>query len=195
MPRLSRVSILSLAAAAGLALTAPAEAQSLRWLTQSQESAAQYPAEIAAIEAAGEAGFEVTRNEFQVLGVNLADALRLVGSGAFDLATVQVGSAAKDDPFLEGIDLSATAGTPVRAAAAGEVAAITRDTDQVPILVLRHPGNLLTVYANIDNIRVARGDTVARGQTIADVGAGDPAFLHFEVRQGFESVDPTPYIE
>lgn len=105
MPRLSRVSILSLAAAAGLALTAPAEAQSLRWLTQSQESAAQYPAEIAAIEAAGEAGFEVTRNEFQVLGVNLADALRLVGSGAFDLATVQVGSAAKDDPFLEGIDL------------------------------------------------------------------------------------------
>lgn len=95
----------------------------------------------------------------------------------------------------EGIDLSATAGTAVRAAAAGEVAAITRDTDQVPILVLRHPGNLLTVYANIDNIRVERGDTVARGQTIADVGAGDPAFLHFEVRQGFESVDPTPYIE
>lgn len=95
----------------------------------------------------------------------------------------------------EGIDLAATAGTSVRAAAAGEVAAITRDTDQVPILVLRHPGNLLTVYANIDNIRVERGDTVARGQTIADVGAGDPAFLHFEVRQGFESVDPTPYIE
>jgi lipoprotein NlpD len=95
----------------------------------------------------------------------------------------------------EGIDLSASAGTPVRAAAAGEVAAITRDTDQVPILVLRHPGNLLTVYANIDNIRVERGDTVARGQTIADVGEGDPAFLHFEVRQGFESVDPTPFIE
>lgn len=95
----------------------------------------------------------------------------------------------------EGIDLSASAGTSVRAAAAGEVAAITRDTDQVPILVLRHPGNLLTVYANIDNIRVERGDSVARGQTIADVREGDPAFLHFEVRQGFESVDPTPYIE
>lgn len=95
----------------------------------------------------------------------------------------------------EGIDIGASAGTPVRAAADGEVAAITRDTDQVPILVLRHPGNLLTVYANIDNIRVARGDRVSRGQTIADVGAGDPAFLHFEVRQGFESVDPTPYIE
>jgi len=95
----------------------------------------------------------------------------------------------------EGIDIGADAGTPVRAAAEGEVAAITRDTDQVPILVLRHPGNLLTVYANIADIRVERGDTISRGQTIATVGDGDPAFLHFEVRQGFESVDPTPYIE
>lgn len=94
----------------------------------------------------------------------------------------------------EGIDIAANAGTPVQAADAGEVAAITRDTDQVPILVLRHAGNLLTVYANIDNIRVSRGDRVTRGQTIADVGAGDPAFLHFEVRQGFESVDPAPYL-
>lgn len=103
MPLSSRT--LTLALVAGMVTAAAAEAQSLRWLTQSQESAAQYPAEISAIEAAGAAGFEVTRNEFQVLGVNLADALRLVGSGAFDLATVQVGSAAKDDPFLEGIDL------------------------------------------------------------------------------------------
>jgi lipoprotein NlpD len=94
----------------------------------------------------------------------------------------------------EGIDIAASAGTSVGAAADGEVAAITRDTDQVPILVLRHPGNLLTVYANIDNIRVERGDRVSRGQTIADVGAGDPAFLHFEVRQGFDSVDPMRYL-
>lgn len=95
----------------------------------------------------------------------------------------------------EGIGIAASAGTPVGAAADGEVAAITRDTDQVPIMVLRHPGNLLTVYANIDNIRVARGDRVTRGQTIADVGPGDPAFLHFEVRQGFESVDPMQYLQ
>lgn len=104
MLRSTRLSTIALAIS-GLMVATGAHAQSLRWLTQSQESAAQYPAEIAAIDAAGGAGFEVTRNEFQVLGVNLADALRLVGSGAFDLATVQVGSAAKDDPFLEGIDL------------------------------------------------------------------------------------------
>jgi lipoprotein NlpD len=40
----------------------------------------------------------------------------------------------------EGIDISAAAGTPVRAAGDGEVAAITQDTDQVPILVIRHDG-------------------------------------------------------
>ncbi|MCE6960342.1 peptidoglycan DD-metalloendopeptidase family protein [Cereibacter sphaeroides] len=95
----------------------------------------------------------------------------------------------------DGIDIAASAGTPVAAAADGTVAAITQDTDQVPILVIRHPDNLLTVYANIDGIKVAKGASVKRGQTIATVRAADPAFVHFEVRKGFESVDPMPYLQ
>ena len=95
----------------------------------------------------------------------------------------------------DGIGIGAPAGTAVRAAAAGTVAAITRDTDQVPIMVVRHENNLLTVYANIDDIRVERGATVRRGQTIATVRSGDPSFLHFEVREGFESVDPMPFLQ
>lgn len=95
----------------------------------------------------------------------------------------------------DGIGIGAPAGTTVNAAAAGTVAAITRDTDQVPILVIRHQNNLLTVYANIDNIRVERGDTITRGQAIATVRQGDPSFLHFEVREGFDSVDPMPYLQ
>lgn len=94
----------------------------------------------------------------------------------------------------EGIDISAAPGTIVRAAADGTVAAITRDTDQVPILVVRHADGLLTVYANIRNIGVSRGDTISRGQTLAEVGDGDPAFLHFEVRRGFEAVDPSDFL-
>ena len=94
----------------------------------------------------------------------------------------------------EGVDISAPAGTSVSAAADGTVAAITRDTDQVPILVIRHDDSLLTVYANIDDISVEKGDTVSRGQKIAVVRSGSPAFLHFEVREGFESVDPLPYL-
>lgn len=94
----------------------------------------------------------------------------------------------------EGIGISANAGTAVVAADDGTVAAITRDTDQVPILVIRHDGNLLTVYAGVDQIAVNKGDTVNRGQKIAVVRAATPPFLHFEVREGFESVDPNPYL-
>ena len=94
----------------------------------------------------------------------------------------------------DGIGIAAPAGTPVKAAADGIVAAITRDTDQVPILVLRHPGNLLTVYANISDVTFEKGAKVSRGQTIAKVREGDPSFLHFEVREGFDSVDPLPYV-
>jgi murein DD-endopeptidase MepM/ murein hydrolase activator NlpD len=95
----------------------------------------------------------------------------------------------------EGIDIGAPAGSPVRAAAAGSIAAITQDTNAVPIVVIRHEGGLLTVYAGVDAITVARGDAVTRGQQIGKVRAGDPAFLHFEVRRGVESTDPMAFLQ
>ena len=94
-----------------------------------------------------------------------------------------------------GIDIGAVAGSPVLAASNGTVAAITKDTAEVPILVVRHADNILTIYANIDGIKVAKGDKVKRGQSIAVVRAGTPAFLHFEVRNGADAVDPMPYLE
>lgn len=94
----------------------------------------------------------------------------------------------------DGIDIAAAAGAPVRAAADGTVAAITSSADQVPIVVVRHPDNILTVYANVDAISVEKGDTVRRGQQIAKLRSGDDAYVHFEVREGFDSVDPTPYL-
>ncbi|MFD0978483.1 peptidoglycan DD-metalloendopeptidase family protein [Tropicimonas aquimaris] len=94
----------------------------------------------------------------------------------------------------DGLDISATSGETVKAADKGVVAAITQDTDQVPIIVLRHDGGLLTVYANVDNLAVKKGDSVSRGQPIAKVRASSSPFLHFEVREGVEAVDPTPYL-
>lgn len=94
----------------------------------------------------------------------------------------------------DGIDIGASAGTAVKAAKAGTVAAITANADQVPIVVIKHPDNLLTVYANVSDIAVKKGQSVSRGQALGKVAAGDPAFLHFEVRDGFESVDPLPYV-
>ncbi|MDH3265280.1 MAG: LysM peptidoglycan-binding domain-containing protein [Paracoccaceae bacterium] len=102
----------------------------------------------------------------------------------------------------EGIDISATAGADVKAAAAGTVAAVTRSTDNVSIVILRHDGALfgfsepiLTVYANLEGITVERGASVSRGQTIGKVRAGSPAFIRFEMRRGFETLDPSEYLE
>ena len=95
----------------------------------------------------------------------------------------------------DGIDIAAAAGTTVKAADAGTVAAITKDTEQTPIIVIRHADNILTVYAGVDAITVKKGDTVARGQTIAKVRAAQPSFLHFEVRRGVDSTDPVAFLQ
>lgn len=94
----------------------------------------------------------------------------------------------------EGIDISAAAGTPVKAAASGKVASISATAEGVKFLLVRHPGDLITVYTHVDDISVKKGDAVSRGQSIARVKSGSPSFLHFEVRKGFESTDPMPYL-
>lgn len=94
----------------------------------------------------------------------------------------------------EGIDIGVAAGTAVKAADAGTVAAVTTDTSGTAIVVLKHADNLLTVYTNLSDLSVAKGDTVGRGQAIAKVASGDPSFLHFEVRRGLEALDPADFL-
>ncbi|GHF41709.1 peptidoglycan DD-metalloendopeptidase family protein [Seohaeicola zhoushanensis] len=94
----------------------------------------------------------------------------------------------------DGIDIAAAPGTAVTAAADGTVRAITASADKVAIVVIQHPNNLLTVYANVDGIAVKKGDSVKRGQKLAQLRAGENAYVHFEVRKGFDSQDPTPYL-
>tara|TARA_R110002124_G_scaffold61155_6_gene167515 strand:+ start:5309 stop:6349 length:1041 start_codon:yes stop_codon:yes gene_type:complete len=77
----------------------------VRWLSQSQETSSQYPVETSAMEQLRSEDFTVDRSEFQALGIKMADGLRLIRAGTFDVASIQVGLVASDDPFLEGIDL------------------------------------------------------------------------------------------
>ena len=94
----------------------------------------------------------------------------------------------------DGIDISAPEGSPVVAAETGIVAAITADTQGVPIIVLKHEGNLLTVYAGLGNISVKEKEKVSRSQIIGNIRSGDPSFLHFEVRKGFVPLDPMAFL-
>jgi murein DD-endopeptidase MepM/ murein hydrolase activator NlpD len=94
----------------------------------------------------------------------------------------------------DGIDFTARAGTKVVAADTGLVATVTEDINQIAIVVLKHPGNILTVYANLTNINVSTNQNVNRGDILGEIPDGDPPYLHFEIREGFESVDPLEYL-
>ncbi len=51
----------------------------------------------------------VIYNPMDAIGVEAADALRLLRSGSFDVMSVQIGMASRDEPFFEGIDLAGVA--------------------------------------------------------------------------------------
>jgi murein DD-endopeptidase MepM/ murein hydrolase activator NlpD len=98
----------------------------------------------------------------------------------------------------EGIDLPAPTGTPVVAAADGEVVyAGAGIRGYGNLVVLQHGGDLLTVYAHNSELFVAQGQGVRAGDRIAAVGQTGHAtgpHLHFEVRQGQIPRDPMPYL-
>ena len=94
----------------------------------------------------------------------------------------------------DGIDFTAQPGTRVVAADTGVVATVTEDTNQIAIIVLKHPKNILTVYANLTNIQVSTNQNVIRGEVLGEIPEGDPPYLHFEIREGFESIDPLNYL-
>jgi len=88
----------------------------------------------------------------------------------------------------EGIDLPAPIGTPVFAAADGRVVyAGNGIRGYGNLVVVRHAGDLLTVYAHNSVLLVAQGQPVRAGDRIALVGQSGRAtgpHLHFEVRAG-----------
>ena len=94
----------------------------------------------------------------------------------------------------DGIDFTAQPGTRVVAADTGVVATVTEDTNQIAIVVLKHPKNILTVYANLTNIQVSTNQNVVRGEVLGEIPQGDPPYLHFEIRDGFDSIDPLNYL-
>jgi len=94
----------------------------------------------------------------------------------------------------KGIDISAPAGTPVVAAAAGTVVYAGNGLRGYGnLLILKHNTEYLTAYAHNRALFVKEGDTVAQGQKIAEVGDTDTnrVMLHFELRYQGRSIDPS----
>jgi murein DD-endopeptidase MepM/ murein hydrolase activator NlpD len=99
--------------------------------------------------------------------------------------------------FHAGQDLADDFGTPVRAAAAGEVLAAERRGPYGMMIEVDHPSGLATRYAQLQRILVKPGDRVLAGEKIATVGSSGRStgpHLHFEVwRQGAVE-DPSKHL-
>jgi murein DD-endopeptidase MepM/ murein hydrolase activator NlpD len=87
--------------------------------------------------------------------------------------------------FHEGIDIRAPRGSPVYAAHSGVVVYADDSWASYGNMIVIKKGEFFTVYGHNDNNHVREGDTVERGEHIADVGmTGDATgpHLHFELR-------------
>ncbi len=98
----------------------------------------------------------------------------------------------------DGIDLSVSDGTEVHAAATGEVVYSGSGLRGYGnLIILRHGGGLVTIYAHNSELRVAVGARIERGQVIALSGHSGRAtapHLHFEVRLDDQPRDPELYL-
>lgn len=96
--------------------------------------------------------------------------------------------------FNDGINIAATAGTPVMAASEGKVVYIGKNVEGYGnLVILKHDNDVMTAYAHLDDIAVDRGALVKKGESIGTVGkSGNIAQpqLHFSMRKGKKTVDP-----
>lgn len=98
-----------------------------------------------------------------------------------------------------GIDIGARRGTPIRAASEGKVAfSGWGPTGYGLMIIIKHPGNLTTVYAHNSRNLVKKGSKVKRGQMIAHIGKTGRAtgpHVHFEVRNDAHAKNPLLYVK
>jgi septal ring factor EnvC (AmiA/AmiB activator) len=100
--------------------------------------------------------------------------------------------------FNNGIDIKATPGETIHAVAKGRVDFVSNDYGSYgEMLILNHGSGYYTLYAHCSSILVSRGAEVASGQAIAragDSGSLKGTILHFEVRKGRQSLNPSEWL-
>lgn len=97
----------------------------------------------------------------------------------------------------KGIDLGGKAGDPVIAAGDGKVVySGTGLRGYGKLLIIKHNATFLSAYAHNQNLLVKEGQSVNKGQKIAEMGNtdSDQVKLHFEIRRQGKPVDPLKYL-
>jgi lipoprotein NlpD len=108
-----------------------------------------------------------------------------------------VGRFIAGDLARQGIDISGTAGSPVQAAADGEVVYSGNGLiGYGELVIIKHSAEFLSAYGHNSRRLVKEGDRVKAGQVIAEMGRSASAqdMLHFEVRRGGRPSDPLQYL-
>ncbi len=99
--------------------------------------------------------------------------------------------------FHSGIDIDAPIGTPVRAAADGDVTDASMNAGYGREIELDHGHDVTTIYGHLSAMAVVPGQHVTRGQVIGYVGQSGRAtgpHLHYEVRVHKVPVNPHKYL-
>lgn len=96
-----------------------------------------------------------------------------------------------------GIDVGASKGTPIYAAASGKVIFSGWKGTLGKLIVINHGNGIQTYYAHCNSLLVSSGATVSAGQLIAKVGSTGRStgpHLHFEIRLNGSAINPQSYI-
>jgi lipoprotein NlpD len=102
-----------------------------------------------------------------------------------------------DDSKNKGINIGGAAGDPVKAAEDGRVVYAGNGLRGYGnLIIIKHNASYLTAYAHNRALMVKEGDSVTKGEKIAEMGNSDSdrVMLHFEVRQQGKPVDPMKYL-
>ncbi len=97
----------------------------------------------------------------------------------------------------KGIDIGASSGSDIVAAADGTVAISTYSYSAGNYIMINHGGGVSTVYMHCSKLLVSVGETVKKGQVIAKVGStgySTGPHLHFGVRVNGAYVNPSQYV-
>ncbi|MDO5551337.1 MAG: peptidoglycan DD-metalloendopeptidase family protein [Lachnospiraceae bacterium] len=97
----------------------------------------------------------------------------------------------------QGIDIGASTGSSIVAAADGVVSIATYSASAGNYVMISHGGGLSTVYMHCSKLNVSAGQSVKQGQVIAKVGStgySTGPHLHFGVRSGGTYVNPAKYV-